>query len=177
MVLLLFDAGGRFGTSGRGHVDAEAAVRTVVGMLITSHVAAASLLTRRMRSPGAASVVGAASHLALDMLPHWGTSDRRLFIRVARIDGLVGLVLLTHLLRTGSAAQRAALVAAVIPDIDKPALHFLGARILPTHVASWLAAIQDEAPHRLTREVAVAGVLAAAAALAARRREGGRQDG
>lgn len=136
-------------------------------MLITSHIAAASLISAMTKRRSSAFLAGLASHLLMDRAPHWGGSSHDLYLKVARADGITGLILATHLLhRRPCATHLAALAGAVLPDIDKPSEHLLGVRILPPAVAAWLSLIQDESPDRLRREIAVALALAASAALA-----------
>ena len=66
-------------------------------MFVTNHVLSGVVVGRLLeRHPVAAFVVGVGSHLALDMVPHWGCEADRamesdLFFRYARRDGLLGL--------------------------------------------------------------------------------------
>jgi hypothetical protein len=122
--------------------------------------------------------VGAVSHLALDALPHWGISDRhhagrRLFLRVAAVDGLTMLAVMGWITATGTAAQAACAAGAVAPDMDKPAAE-LGLRIFPRAFDRLHAGLQRwEAPGRWPVDAAVAvgslGLLAAARGQVGRR--------
>ena len=69
-------------------------------MFVTNHVLSGVVIGRVLeRHPITAFVVGVGSHLALDMVPHWGcntrTADgRQLFLRYAKRDGLMGLLVM-----------------------------------------------------------------------------------
>lgn len=133
-------------------------------MLITSHTAVGSILSRPGRSVPSAFLLGLTSHIVMDSITHWGTLDKDTFIRVARADGTVGLVLLVSLLvKDPRAAHAAGLLGAILPDLEKPAIHFSGVRIFPPKISQWLADIQDESPDLLAREFAAAAFLSAAA--------------
>ena len=66
-------------------------------MFVTNHVLTGVVIGRLLeRHPVTAFVVGLGSHLAQDMVPHWGcemaTADgRQLFLHYAKRDGLLGL--------------------------------------------------------------------------------------
>ena len=66
-------------------------------MLITNHVIAGAAVGAFSRTPGAAFGLGLVSHVAMDALPHWGNEDEKAFLRVAVVDGLVGLTVLGYL--------------------------------------------------------------------------------
>ena len=60
-------------------------------MLITNHVLAGALVGLASPGPVSAFGVGVVSHFAMDVVPHWGDPDHEAFLRVAYVDGLVGL--------------------------------------------------------------------------------------
>ncbi len=105
-------------------------------MFVTNHVLSGVVVGRLFeRHPVAAFVVGVGSHLALDMVPHWGCGadralDDELFLRYAKRDGLLGLA--TAACAVGAMHRRsrpaiaAAIAGAVLLDMDKPVLHFWG---------------------------------------------------
>ena len=145
-------------------------------MLISTHVVAGALLGRALARPVPALVLGVASHLALDRLPHWGQGhgwpppdlDDQTF-RVAVVDGLVGLALIAVIARVVPARHRvpvlAGIVGACAPDLDKPGRRFLGRSPWPQRFDYVHATIQTdvESPDRLAEDVAVAAVGAAVA--------------
>ena len=63
-------------------------------MLITNHVVAGAVIGAVAPGPASAFVLGIASHVVMDALPHWGHPDYGVFIKVAVVDGLVGLATL-----------------------------------------------------------------------------------
>ena len=140
-------------------------------MLITTHVASGALLGRALGRPGPALLVGAASHFALDALPHWGVRGglQGRALKVAVVDGLVGLALVAGVAASARPEERVAVLAGVtgacLPDMDKPGDLFFGRSPWPSWLDAFHGAILREAEHRFRREVAVAvgsavGVLA-----------------
>lgn len=138
-------------------------------MLVTTHAAVGYAVGRRSRSPSWAFALGLVSHFAMDTLPHWGdkaltlTSPR--FLAVAVPDGLLALTLLTCVRRWAPERRRrpmlAAMIGAVLPDLDKPfALVANGRSPFPDLVNRFHSGMQNEAPDRLAREVAIAAALA-----------------
>ncbi len=129
-------------------------------MLITNHVLAGGLIG--LASPGAASAfgVGVVSHLAMDVVPHWGNPDQKVFLKVAVVDGLVGLATMACVARLTPREQRVTVVAgmlgACLPDADKPSDLFFGRSPFPAAVDRFHGAIQHESPRRMPQEVAVA---------------------
>ena len=123
-------------------------------MFFTTHVASGAVLARLLRRPVLVAPVALASHLALDLVPHWGTSDEEAFLRVARVDGLAALALGAGLLLRAPGAQRLPLAlgmaGAGLIDLDKPCRHFFGASPFPGRLDDFHAGIQQgrEAPHR-----------------------------
>ena len=106
-------------------------------MFVTNHVLSGVVIGRLLkRHPVSAFVVGVGSHLALDMVPHWGceqgtAAGRELFFRYARRDGLVGLFAMgcaaTAVDRRARTATVAAMAGATLLDADKPVMHFFRA--------------------------------------------------
>jgi hypothetical protein len=137
-------------------------------VFITNHVLAGALVGAAWRRrPGVAFAVGFASHVVMDLTPHWGdaTLDRDGFYRVARRDGLLGLAVLAALVAAAGPARRAVLAGiagACLLDADKPCEHLLGVRPFPAWLDRFHAAIQTEAPRFAWTEGA-AVVLGAAA--------------
>jgi len=138
-------------------------------VLITTHVASGALLGRALGRPGPALVLGVASHFALDRLPHWGVSGglRGRVLKVAVVDGLVGLGLIAGISAVTAPERRPAVLAGVtgacLPDLDKPGALFFGRSPYPAWLDAWHGAIQREAAHRFAREVAVAALSLATA--------------
>jgi hypothetical protein len=142
-------------------------------VLITNHVVAGAVIGALVPRPAYAFGLGVASHAAMDALPHWGHPDHSLFIKVAVVDGLVGLVTLGTLARAAGPQRRAAVVAgmlgACLPDADKPSLLFFGASPFPAAVDRLHKRIQNEAHERMPYE-AVGGLVGSFAARALLRR-------
>lgn len=136
-------------------------------MFVTVHVLAGALLGQHVPRPASAFALGVASHIALDCVPHWGLPDEAGFLRVARVDGLVGLAAIGFALARTPAAQRHAAVAgiagAVLLDLDKPTRHFFGVSPFPRTVDAFHQRIQQgrESPRRWPIEAATALALVA----------------
>ena len=133
-------------------------------MLITNHVVGGAVIGAVAPGPASAFVLGIASHVAMDALPHWGHPDYDVFIKVAVIDGLAGLATLATLARAASPDRRAAVVAgmlgACLPDADKPSTLFFGGSPFPAWVDEVHKQIQNEAHERMPYE-AVGGLVGA----------------
>lgn len=129
-------------------------------MLITNHVLAGALIGTAVPHQATAFGLGVASHFALDMVPHWG--DDTVFLKVAVVDGLVGLATLGVIARSASREQRSAVVAGMLgsclPDADKPSKLFFGRSPFPASLDQWHMDIQRESTRRLPQEFLVAGV-------------------
>ena len=166
-------------------------------MLVTNHVLSGAVVGAAVKRPGAALVVGVASHFVLDAVPHWGDwDDDAGFMRVAVADGLIGLaamgVVTWGALKSGGASGAsvtseageadkgrwrlvgsvlAGMAGAAMPDLDKPSAILLGHQLWPDAVNRFHGRIQDEAPHRFFSHelVAAAGFALTAAALIRRR--------
>jgi hypothetical protein len=130
----------------------------------TNHVLSGVVIGRVLeRRPVAAFLVGVASHLALDMVPHWGcqgkTEDEwQRFLRYAQRDGLLGLAVAIGATAAVDRRSRAATVAAIagatLLDADKPLMHFWGRNPFPRAVRRIHARAQNESPEGLPNEVA-----------------------
>ena len=136
-------------------------------MLITNHVVAGAVIGAFVPRPSTAFAMGVVSHGAMDALPHWGNPDHSVFLRVAVVDGLVGLAVMASLARAARPERRTAVVAgmlgACLPDADKPSDLFFGGSPFPEWVDDIHRRIQNEAHERMPFEVVVAllGALAA----------------
>jgi hypothetical protein len=142
-------------------------------VLITNHVVAGAVIGAFVPRPSTAFVVGIASHAAMDALPHWGHPDHSVFLKVAVVDGLVGLAAMATLARAAHPERRAAVVAgmlgACLPDADKPCDLFFGGSPFPAWVDAVHKRIQNEAHERMPYE-AIGGLLGVFAAKALVRR-------
>ena len=139
-------------------------------MLITNHVLAGALIGTVAPGPASAFAAGVASHFVMDALPHWGDRDERVFLRVAVVDGLVGLATMAWVTARTPRGRRGRVVAGMLgacaPDTDKPATLFFGRSPFPVAVDRWHHGIQRESTRRMPQEV----VLALLGAAAVRRR-------
>lgn len=148
-------------------------------MFITNHVLAGTLAgTALRRRPVLAFAVGFATHVAMDMTPHWGnpTLDRDGFYAVAKRDGIVGLGVLALVTAAGMpprAALLAGIAGAAVLDADKPAEYLLGINPFPRWLNQFHHNIQRESPEGIRTEVVAGVALAAmsAAVLVRRRRQ------
>ena len=133
-------------------------------MLITNHVVAGAVIGVVAPGPASAFALGIASHVVMDALPHWGHPDYDVFIKVAVVDGLVGLATLVTLARATCPDRRTAVVAgmlgACLPDADKPSTLFFGRSPFPALMDEVHKRIQNEAHERMPYE-AVGGLLGA----------------
>ena len=126
-----------------------------------------------------AEAVGVVSHLALDAIPHWGgayPAESREFLRVARRDGVLGLLVMAGAAllvnRRTRRATVAAMAGAVLLDLDKPLHHFIGRNPFPAAVQRFHVRIQNESLEGLPNEFAYGMVFAAADVAAVARRRG-----
>jgi hypothetical protein len=112
-------------------------------------------------------------------VPHWGNwGDRRVFLRIAVADGLIGLATIGVVAAATERSRRAAVLAgiagAALPDMNKPGLVFFGRSPFPTWVDSFHGRIQDEArgrfaSHELTAAAAFTAAFLAVTRLRSRR--------
>ena len=146
-------------------------------MFITNHVLAGAIAGSVFRSrPVAAFGLGFATHVAMDLTPHWGNPQIGPdgFYAVAKRDGLLGLATVA-LVTVAGVPPRRALVAgmagAAILDSDKPGEFFFGINPLPKWVDRIHKRIQRESPEGLRTELAAGTALAAVVtAISVRRR-------
>ncbi|WP_030485571.1 hypothetical protein [Nocardioides aequoreus] len=131
-------------------------------MLITNHVLQGAVVGTLAPGPVSAFVLGVASHVAADSLPHWGDKPLDEVMHVAVADGLVGLGAMAWVLRVTPRARRqrvfAGMAGACLPDADKPATVFFGVSPFPEAVDRFHAAIQRESQRRMPQEVLVAAL-------------------
>jgi hypothetical protein len=149
-------------------------------VFVTNHVLAGTIIGATCRrNVGLAFALGVASHVAMDLTPHWGEKDPDPgdFLRIARRDGLLGLGAMTAVLVAGVPPRRtllAGILGAAALDADKPGKHFFGRSPFPRFVDAFHTAIQRERPDLGPRELAYGAVLATGAvgALVRQRRRG-----
>ncbi|HET6949884.1 MAG TPA: hypothetical protein VFI47_05900 [Acidimicrobiales bacterium] len=104
------------------------------------------------RRPALAFVAGAASHVVMDVVLHWGdeTLDWDGFVEVAKVDGTLGLGACAAALAAAPRGSRSTVAAAIagacLIDMDKPGRHFLGRSPFPTVVDRFHRRIQNEHP-------------------------------
>ena len=133
-------------------------------MFATNHVLSGVVIGRLLeRRPVAAFVVGVASHLALDMVPHWGCQVKdeeewQRFVRYARRDGVLGLAVACGATAAVHPRARvstlAAIAGATLLDADKPAIYFWGRNPFPRVVRRLHARAQNESPGGMPNEIA-----------------------
>lgn len=140
-------------------------------MFITNHVLAGALAGAACRRrPVLAFAVGCATHVAMDLIPHWGNPELEPdgFYAVARRDGVLGLATLGVIAVAGvppRAALLSGIAGAAALDADKPAMFLLGVDPFPRWLNRFHTAIQREAPDRIPIEVAFGAALAGACAV------------
>jgi hypothetical protein len=146
-------------------------------VFVTNHVVSGVLIGRALESsPAAAFVVGIGSHLAVDLIPHWGCeklpdgyTDR--FLRAARRDGLLGLAAMAACAAAVDPKARPAVIAAmagaVLLDLDKPCKHFFGFNPFPRPVRRVHTWVQRESASGMRNEVAFGAVFSLIDAVAA----------
>jgi hypothetical protein len=141
-------------------------------MFVTNHVLSGALIGQLVPdAPLAAFAVGVGSHLVLDAVPHWGCPPRRegepdLFLRAAVRDGLVGAAVMAvvglSVDRRRRPASVAAMLGAVLLDLDKPLGYFFGVNPFPEIVNRVHGMVQSESPEGMKNEIAAGAVLASA---------------
>jgi len=146
-----------------------------VGVFVSTHALSGVLIGHAMRRhPVSAFASGVASHLVLDSMPHWGCDTKvpggqERFLRAARIDGVLGLAVMATAAgcvdRPVRSATVAAMVGAVLLDIDKPVGHFFGFYPFPQVVKRSHAWAQNESPDGLQKEFGYGIALAVADAV------------
>ena len=136
-------------------------------MFITNHVLAGAIAASVCRNrPVRAFAVGLATHVVMDMTPHWGdvTIGRDGFYAVAKRDGLLGLAAMSIITVAGvppRTALLAGMAGAAILDSDKPGEFFFGVNPLPGPLDRFHRRIQRESPEGMRVEV-LAGIALAA---------------
>jgi hypothetical protein len=144
-------------------------------MLSTTHAASGAVIGSACTRLSDAVMWGWGSHFILDALPHWGSSDRRRFLRVARADGLTMLAVSAALVAAAPPPRRlrvaVAIAAAVAPDLDKPVRHFFGCELYPPALQHFHARIQRgrESDRRLAGDTARAAAATVCALMVVRR--------
>jgi hypothetical protein len=149
-------------------------------VFVTNHALAGAAIGALVRRPVPAFVAGVASHVLMDMAPHFGglDVDGPEFLRAARVDGAVGLGVTAAVVAAAPPAVRrsalAGLAGACLIDLDKPGRHFLGRSPFPAAVDRFHGRIQNEVPNGRWTEAATAAalVVAVGAAFHHRRRRG-----
>lgn len=125
-------------------------------MLATNHVIFGACVGAVAKDPALAFIAGSLSHLVLDSIPHWGSSlnginDDKLFIRVARADGITLLAVFALLAFLPIEHKIGVLTGAfggLLFDLDKPFMHFFKIRIWPLWFDKLNYLIQRESPKR-----------------------------
>lgn len=136
-------------------------------MFITNHALAGALIGHAVRRQALAFGLGVASHVAMDMVLHYGREDIEWhdFLRIARVDGIVGLGVCAAALAAAPRAARPAVAAGItgacLIDLDKPGRHFVGRSPFPAAVDRFHSRIQNESELGGLVEAAAALVLAA----------------
>jgi hypothetical protein len=143
-------------------------------VLVTNHVLAGALVGLAAPGPVTAFLGGVASHVALDVVPHWGDRPIEEVMPIAVADGLTGLTAIAVVWRRTPSGRRlrvlAGMAGASVPDLDKPATVFLGSSPFPQAVDDFHARIQTrESSARMPQEVLVGLGTAAVVGLALRR--------
>jgi hypothetical protein len=149
---------------------------TTADVFITNHVLAGTLAGSALRRrPVLAFAAGFATHVAMDMTPHWGdtTLGRDGFYAVAKRDGILGLGTLALITAAGvppRTALLAGIAGAAVLDADKPCEFLLGFNPFPRWLDQFHKSIQRESPEGIRTEVVVGLALASVSALVLARR-------
>jgi hypothetical protein len=144
-------------------------------VFVTSHTLAGASIGLLVRRPGPAFALGVASHVAMDLFPHYGDPEVSWegFLQMARRDGIIGLGVIAAAAAASPADRRTAALAgmagAAVLDLDKVGKHFIGRSPFPPRVDRFHRRIQNESPKRRWIEATSAGLLAAVLALVLRR--------
>jgi hypothetical protein len=152
-------------------------------VFVTNHVLSGVAIGSMLeRSPAAAFVVGVGSHLAVDLIPHWGCPKgvdgtySEEFVRAARRDGLLGLATMAVAAlgvdRRARPAVIAAMAGAALLDLDKPCTYFFGVNPFPRAVRRLHTWVQRESPRGMRNELTFGAAFAAMDAIAAGRSRG-----
>jgi hypothetical protein len=140
-------------------------------VFVTTHALAGAAIGAVVRRPVPAFAIGVMSHVLMDMTRHFGGLDMASdeFLRLARIDGTIGLGVTAAVAATAPPSVRRStlfgLAGACLIDLDKPARHFFGRSPFPPAVDRFHGNIQNEGPHgRLTEAATTAALVAAVVA-------------
>jgi hypothetical protein len=139
-------------------------------MFITNHVLAGTIAGAAFRRrPALAFCAGLATHIAMDMTPHWGdkTLDEDGFIAIAKRDGVLGLAAIAVATATGvppRTALLAGIAGAAILDSDKPCEYFFGFNPWPDWLDRFHMRIQRESPEGIRTEIVTGIALTAVSA-------------
>jgi len=145
-------------------------------MFITNHVLAGTIAgTALRRRPVLAFCAGVATHVAMDMTPHWGdpTLENDGFIKVAKRDGVLGLGVVALVIAAGlppRTALLAGIAGAALLDADKPCEYFFGFNPWPRWLDEFHRRIQRESLDGIRVEMATGVALAAVSAVVLARR-------
>lgn len=145
-------------------------------MFITNHVLAGTIAgTALRRRPVLAFAAGVATHVAMDMTPHWGdpTLENDGFIKVAKRDGVLGLGVVALVTAAGlppRTALLAGIAGAALLDADKPCEYFFGFNPWPRWLDEFHRRIQRESLEGIRVEMATGVALAAVSAVVLARR-------
>ena len=130
-------------------------------MLVTNHVLAGALVGLAAPGPVSAFVGGVASHVVLDVVPHWGDRPLDEVMPIAVADGLAGLAVIGVVWWRTPPRLRwrvlAGMAGGSVPDLDKPGQVFFGRSPFPRVVDDLHGRIQTrESSARMPQEVLVA---------------------
>jgi hypothetical protein len=144
-------------------------------VFVTSHTLAGASIGLLVRRPLPAFALGVASHVAMDLFPHYGDPSISWdgFLEMARADGMIGLGVIATAAAASPADRHTAALAgmagAAVLDLDKVGKHFIGRSPFPPRIDRFHRWIQNEAPTRRWVEATSAGLLATALVLVLRR--------
>jgi hypothetical protein len=131
-------------------------------VLISNHVLAGANLGLRASSVTGAFAAGLASHVAMDVTPHYLLRRERM-ASIAVVDGLSGLSIVGAVLAAAPRATRLRVLAGVagacVLDLDKPGRMLAGRSPFPAVVDRLHARIQTELPQLVGVEVGAAALL------------------
>lgn len=130
-------------------------------MLVTNHVLVGALVGLAAPGPVSAFLGGVASHVVLDVVPHWGDRPMDEVMPIAVADGLAGLGAIAVVWSRTPTRLRMRVLAGMaggsLPDLDKPGQVFFGASPFPRSVDEFHSRIQTrESAGRMPQEVLVA---------------------
>jgi hypothetical protein len=143
-------------------------------VFVTTHALAGAAIGAVVRRPVPVFAIGVMSHVLMDMTRHFGGLDMASdeFLRLARIDGTIGLGVTAAVAATAPPSVRRStlfgLAGACLIDLDKPARHFFGRSPFPPAVDRFHGNIQNEGPHGRLTEAATTAALVAAVVAASR---------